>query len=259
MMKKISVLLLIISMLFCLGACGDGFVLEEESDLAALNIGVVSSTYGEIYAKGTGSENLFSYPAMDDAAEALISGEIDCIITDYNTAKSIASASDEITTTDTRIIEDTDFYAAVRTADFDTLAVAEVVTAELDKETDFSKLCRGFVENTGEERDAFITEDQIGSSGTFTLGVIADTPPYAYETSDGSLAGISVEYAKRFAEKRDQTLEIKVYSNKTALSNALKTGEIDVFFREAPLPATPGVSYSTVCYTAELRILIADK
>ena len=83
--------------------------------------------------------------------------------------------------------------------------------------------------------------------------------PYVFETSDGNIGGISVEYAKRFAAKRDQTLAIKTYESKTALSNALKSGEIDVYFREMPLPASPGMSYTKTCFTAELRILIADK
>lgn len=258
-MKKILVLLLLITIMLSFSACKDELVLESASDLALLRVGAVETTYGEIYAKECGSENVMIYSTIDEAADALADGEVDCVITDLNTAKTVASAREDITTTETRIIEDIDFCAAVRTDDFDTLAVAEVVTSELEKETDFSKLCRGMIENTGENRESFITEPQTGSSGIFTLGVIINNSPYVFEASDGSIGGISVEYAKRFAAKRDHTLVIKTYESKTALSNALKSGEIDVYFRNLPLPATAGISYTTTCYTAELRTLIADK
>ena len=258
-MKKISVLLLILCLILCFASCGDKIVLESNTDLGLVRVGAVASTYGEKYAKECGSENVTVFENIEAASAALAADEIDCIITDFNTAKAAASASDDITTTETRIIEDIDYYAAVRSDDFDTLAVTEVVTSELDKETDFSKLCRGFIENIGHDRDAFITEDRFGTSGVFKLGVIGNIPPYSYVTDSGKIAGISVEYAKRFAQKRDQTLEVKVYDNYSELSNALKSGEIDLFFRDAPLPAFPGISYTTVCYTVELRVLIAEK
>ena len=258
-MKRILVLLSLIVVLLGFSACGDEMILETESDLVLLRVGAVESTYGEIYARECCSDNVVLFSTMEEASSALVDGEIDCIITDFNTAKAVASSRDDITTTETRIIEDIEFSAAVRTDDFDTLAVAEVVTAELDGETNFSKLCRGMTENSGEEREKFITAPQIGSSGVFTLGVITGTPPYAFETSNGSVGGISVEFAKHFAQKRDQTLEIKVYENKTELSAALKSREIDLYFRESPLPASPGISYTTACYTAELRVLIADR
>ena len=258
-MKKISLILLLITTILGFSACGDELILESVSDLASLRVGAVGTTYGEIYANECGSENVIIYNTVEEASDALAANEVDCIITDLNTAKTVASARDDITTTETRIIDSIEFCAAVRTDDFDTLAVAEVVTSELEKETDFSKLCRGMIENTGKDREDFITDSQVGSSGIFTLGVIVNNSPYVFKASDGSIEGISVEYAKHFAAKRDQTLVIKTYESKTALSNALKAGEIDVYFREMPLPASPGISYTTTCYTAELRVLIADK
>lgn len=257
-MKKISILILLTVILLTFSACGDEMVLDSASDLAALRVGAVSSTAGETYAANCGSEAVSVFATIEEAVEALVAGEIDCIITDLNTAKDVASNRDDVTNTKTRIIQDTDWCAAVRSADFDSLAVAEVVSAEVHKETNFSKLCRGFIENTGEDRDAFITADQVGSSGTFTLGTTADYPPYAYLTEDGKAAGISVEYAKRYAQKRDQTLEIKIYEDDSELSKALKSGEIDMYFEQLPVPAVPGITYSTTCYTVELRVLIAD-
>lgn len=258
-MKKISVLFMLITMILCCSACGDKIVLETASDLANLRVGAVKTTYGEIYVKDCSFENIVLFENIDDAANAIAGNEIDCVITDLNTAKTIASAREDITTTQTRIIENIDYYAAVRAGDFDTRSVAEVVTAEIKKETDFSKLCRGMIETTGEERESFITEPQVGSSGEFTLGVLEQNSPYVFEASNGEMNGIEIEYAKRFAEKRDQTLEVKVYEKRSDLINALKSGEIDLYFRQAPLPASSGVTYSSSCYTVELRVLIADK
>lgn len=257
-MKKISLLILLLTVLSLFSACGEELVLENASHLAAVRVGAVATTAGERYALNCGSENVSIFDTMEPAVEALVAGEIDCIITDLNTAKDVASNRDDVTNTEERIIADVDYCVAVRSTDFDSLAVTEVVSAEVEKETAFSKLCRGFIENLGEERDAFITEDQFGKTGSFTLGTTADLPPYAYRTESGKVAGISVEYAKRYAEKRDQTLKVRVYGDEGELSKALKTGEIDMYFQQMPVPAIPGITYSTACYTVELRVLIAE-
>ncbi|MBR4941687.1 MAG: transporter substrate-binding domain-containing protein [Clostridia bacterium] len=257
-MKKTALLTLFLTLILLFSACGDEMILETPSDLTVLRVGAVASTSSELYAKDVCPDNLTVFETMDEAVEALAANTVDCLVTDVNTAKDIASDREDITTTETRVIENVDYSVAVRADDFDMLAISEVVTSELHKKTEFTKLCRGFIENTGDERDALITADQIGSSGLITLGTTAQKGPYAYSLANGKVAGIDVEYAKKFAQKLNSTLEIKTYENESDLSKALKSGEIDFFFIEHPLPAAPGINYSTSCYTVELRILILE-
>ena len=258
-MKKTSLLLSILLFVFFLSSCREETVIDSAAALAQVRVGAVDGTAGAVYAQKCGSEFVTLYPDMDSAAAALISGEIDCIVSELYHAREAVSSYDEITTTEEEIIEELEFCAAVRADDFDTLAVAEVVTSEASKDTGFTKLCRGFSENLGAERDAFITAPQIGQSGTLVLGTCADYPPYAYEASDGSIAGISIELAKRFAAKRDFTLEVKVYGSNSELTNALKNSEIDLYFAQLPVSAAGNLEYSSVCYSFELRVLVPDR
>lgn len=258
-MKKTSLLLSILLFAVFLSSCREETVIDSAAALAQVRVGAVEGTAGAVYAQKCGSEFVSLYPDTDSAAAALLSGEIDCIVSDLYRARETVNSFDGITTTEEKIIEELEFCAAVRADDFDTLAAAEVVTAEASKDTGFTKLCRGFSENLGAERDAFITAPQTGQSGTLVLGTCADYPPYAYEASDGSVAGISIELAKRFAAKRDLTIEIKVYDSNSELTRALKNGDIDLYFAQLPVSAAGNIKYSSVCYSFELRVLIPGR
>ncbi len=252
----LETLVLLVSLL---SACGRGVVIEAPEDLAQLRIGTVYGTAGDRRAAGLDCAGRTTYIDTDSAAAALLTGEADCLILDYDLARAVVSHYDGISTTEDRILEDEAFCAAVRAEDADTRAVAEVVVAEVSHSNDFLKLCRGFTENLGAERDAFITGPRVGSGGTLTVGLVPDLPPYAYLTSAGAPAGIAVELAKAFAAKRDQTLAVRTFADEPRMLRALTDGEIDLCF--VRMPVTPTVSSAaiagtSVCYTSSLRVLI---
>ncbi|MBQ1955974.1 MAG: hypothetical protein II350_09600, partial [Clostridia bacterium] len=70
-MKKISLILLLITTILGFSACGDELILESVSDLASLRVGAVGTTYGEIYANECGSENVIIYNTVEEASDAL--------------------------------------------------------------------------------------------------------------------------------------------------------------------------------------------
>ena len=80
-------------------------IVKEDSEIKSIDdilghkVGVQSSTTGHIYAAttpekgGFGEENVIDFPKGADAVQALISGKVDCVITDDNPAKEYIKAN----------------------------------------------------------------------------------------------------------------------------------------------------------------------
>jgi len=91
----------------------EGSDIKSVDDLPGRKIGVQESTTGHIYCEGDfGAENVIAYINGPTAVQALITGQVECVVTDNNPAKAYVAANEGLQLLDTTYVEE-DYAGAV--------------------------------------------------------------------------------------------------------------------------------------------------
>lgn len=229
-MKKLALLLAVISLLGLLASCGTSKedLITSIDDLNGKNIGVQRGSIGERYAENELTDaEIYPYSQISAAADALLNGELDAIVTDRDLARELITANEALIVLLDASPESTNYVYACREDELDLLGLIDVVLTESKSDGTFKDLNKAFFSQAQSARAAYITGPQVGANGTITIGVCPDASPFAYQSSSGDLVGFDLEFLKHVAAKVGKSLEVKTYSRKD-LPSALLSGAIDV-------------------------------
>jgi len=90
----------------------EGSDIKSADDLDGAKIGVQTGTTGDIYCTGDfGQENVKQYRYAAEAINALLNGQVDCVVIDNEPAKNFVSTNEGLTILDTAYTEE-DYAAA---------------------------------------------------------------------------------------------------------------------------------------------------
>jgi polar amino acid transport system substrate-binding protein len=110
----------------------EGSDITSPDDLEGKLIGVQENTTGHIYcADDYGEENVVAYTNGATAVQALLQGQVDCVVIDNEPAKSFVAANDGLVILDTEYV--TEDYAIAVAKDND--ALLDAINAALDELT----------------------------------------------------------------------------------------------------------------------------
>lgn len=260
-MKKISLFLALLMMLCCFASCSSttkSVKIETVDDLVGKTIGVQLGTTGDInIASNIKDAKVNQYSKAIDAALALADGKIDCVIVDMEPAKNIVAANSALKIQTSITFDPEDYAIAVKKGNSELLGLIDVVLNEIKSDGTYDNLIKGFIETPQDERDAYITGDQIGTEGVLRVGTNAEFPPFEYTLDDGTIVGFDIEIAKLIAKKANKTLEI-VNTAFDSLLLELDSGNVDFVIAGMTVDAerSAQVDFSASYYTSEQAVIV---
>ncbi len=177
-------------------------------DLPGKTIGVQTGSTAEDFAKelaenpkeGQPAANVVGYDKGADAVNALLAGELDCVIIDNEPAKLFILENEEL-----QILPDifvNEYYAIAVSKDRPEL------TKELNKAMDalisegvIDKILANYIgDNTGSYSYAS-PEDVNRSKGKLTMATTLDFAPYEWESDNGDPVGIDIDIFHALCDK----------------------------------------------------------
>lgn len=260
-MKKIPLILsAFLLAVFCCG-CGVKSVktgIQSAEDLVGKSIGVQSGTAAANRASEIGASKVSIFSDAESAASALNKGTIDAFITDLAPAKQLLKTHDNLEILSNRAFEPEEYAVAVKKGNTELLGIIDVVLEESDVNGVIDNLSKGFINTPASQRANYITGEQTGASGTLTVAVCANVPPFAYLLDDNlTVAGFDIELAKLIAKKVDKTLVV-LNMDFDDLLPALENGTAD--FAISALTVTPEkqttANFSNTYYTSTQAIVV---
>ena len=259
-MKKISLFLAVIMMLCCFASCSseEPAKIETVDDLVGKTIGVQLGTTGDIsIASKIEGATVNRYSKAIDAAIALADGKIDAVIVDLEPAKNIVASNPKLKILEGTTYEPEDYAIAVKKGNTELLGLIDVVLTEIKEDGTYDNLVKGFIDTPQDERDEYITGDQIGTEGTLTVGTNAEFPPFEYTLDDGSIVGFDIEIAKLIAKKANKTLVVKNTLFDSLLME-LESGSVDFVIAGMTVDEerSAQVDFSQSYYTSEQAVIV---
>ena len=259
-MKKISLFLAVIMMLCCFASCSSEAPakIETVDDLVGKTIGVQLGTTGDIsIASNIEGATVNRYSKAIDAAIALADGKIDAVIVDLEPAKNIVASNPKLKILEGTTYEPEDYAIAVKKGNTELLGLIDVVLTEIKEDGTYDNLVKGFIDTPQDERDEYITGDQIGTEGTLTVGTNAEFPPFEYTLDDGSIVGFDIEIAKLIAKKANKTLVVKNTLFDSLLME-LESGSVDFVIAGMTVDEerSAQVDFSQSYYTSEQAVIV---
>ena len=171
--KKICLVLALVLMIGCFASCSGskGSVkIETADDLIGKTIGVQLGTTGDIVIAGEiEGATVKQYAKAVDAAIALADGKIDAVIVDLEPAKNIVAANPKLKIQESIKYDPEDYAIAVKKGNTELLGLIDVVLTEIKSDGTYDNLVKGFIDTPQDQRDAYITGEQVGTEGTLTV------------------------------------------------------------------------------------------
>ncbi len=195
-------------------------------DLPGKTIGVETGTTGadlarelEKTADGSPAAEVIGYADAADAIDALIAGELDCVIIDREPAKLFVARHDQL-----QILPDTfadEYYAfAVNKGKPGLTAALDKAFSELKEEGVIEGIVSGSL-------DYEPPEYKIRPNGILTAAVTADFAPYISKNTDGGYEGIDVDILNALCVKLGSEPEIKDMPFDKVIGS-VRSGECDI-------------------------------
>ena len=205
------------------------------------------------------SANLSGRPSTTTAQHVIhdLDGKIDAVIVDMEPAKNIVAANPKLKIQESIKYDPEDYAIAVKKGNTELLGLIDVVLTEIKSDGSYDNLVKGFIDTPQDQRDAYITGEQVGTEGTLTVGTNAEFPPFEYTLDDGSVVGLDIELAKLIAKKANKTLVVKNTMFDSLLLE-LENGSVD--FVIAGMTVTEErlaqVDFSASYYTSEQAVIV---
>lgn len=203
-------------------------------DLPGKSIGVQAGTTGEDMAKkleehpaqGKPAAKVIGYDKGADAINALLSGDIDCVIIDNEPAKLFILENEKL-----QILPDifvNEYYAIAVSKDRPEL------TKELNKAMDalisegvIDKILANYIGDNQGSYQYTTPENVDRSKGKLTMVTTWDFAPYVWRSDNGSPVGIDVDIFRALCDKLGYEPEIADIKFEE-IFNAVQNGEYDV-------------------------------
>lgn len=224
----------------CLGAAlltGCGIpknTVFSTNDLPGKTIGVQSGTTGQAYAKeledspadGQPAAKVIDYKIGEDAINALIKGELDCVIIDNEPAKHFILQNDTL-----QILPDifvNEYYAiAVNKSKSSLTSELNSALIELKDNGTIDKIIANYIGNETGSFKYTSPENADRSKGKLAVASESNYPPYIMPSENGGFTGIDVDILQALCDKLGYDPVITDMPFEEVIG-AVKSGEYDL-------------------------------
>lgn len=210
MKNKFVLLSAALAIIITLTSCSSGLppnAVYDADDLLGKTVGVLSGSGTEIFMKSE-TENISIRTCIDASSlsSELLSGEVDAVIADDDTAELVLKKSSKLKKLDTPLAEQ--FYCvAVSQDNTSLLNNINSAIATLEKEGVMEKLYKAWFEG-GDSYEPESTAKEYEQ--TLTVAISAQYAPYSFYNEDGELDGYEVMLAKEICAQLEVNAEFRV-------------------------------------------------
>ena len=208
-MKKLVALALGTVMAVSMTAGVSAATVESKDDLKNATIGVQLGTTGDIEASEYEADGatVKRYSKGSEAIQALMAGQIDCVIIDQQPAEAFVEKNDDL-----KILSDTfdpeEYAICIAKGNSDLTDKFNSAIEELQKDGTIDSITSNYI---GDEVGKHPYETPDGTeypNGTLTMATNAQFEPYEYYDGD-QIVGIDADIAKAICDKLGYELKIE--------------------------------------------------
>ena len=208
-MKKLVALALGTVMAVSMTAGVSAATVESKDDLKNATIGVQLGTTGDIEASEYEADGatVKRYSKGSEAIQALMAGQIDCVIIDQQPAEAFVEKNDDL-----KILSDTfdpeEYAICIAKGNSDLTDKFNSAIEELQKDGTIDSITSNYI---GDEAGKHPYETPDGTeypNGTLTMATNAQFDPYEYYDGD-QIVGIDADIAKAICDKLGYELKIE--------------------------------------------------
>ena len=245
-MKKLVALALGTVMAVSMTAGVSAATVESKDDLKNATIGVQLGTTGDIEASEYEADGatVKRYSKGSEAIQALMAGQIDCVIIDSQPAQKFVESADGLKILDEPFVEE-EYAICLKKGNDELLDKINGALKELKEDGTVDDIMNNYIGDNIGETPYESPEDVDRSNGTLVMATNAEFPPYESKEND-KVVGIDADMMQAVCDKLGYELKIDDMAFDSIIS-AVQSGKADV-----------GVAGMTVTPDREKNVLFSD-
>lgn len=225
-MKKLAALALGTVMAVSMTAGVSAATVESKDDLKNATIGVQLGTTGDIEASEYEKDGatVKRYSKGSEAIQALLAGQIDCVIIDSQPAQKFVENADGLKILDEPFVEE-EYAICLKKGNDELLDKINGALEELKEDGTVDDIMNNYIGDNIGETPYESPEDVDRSNGTLVMATNAEFEPYEYRDGD-TIVGIDADIAQAICDKLGYELEIDDMEFDAILA-AVQSGKAD--------------------------------
>lgn len=225
-MKKLTALALGTVMAVSMTAGVSAATVESKDDLKNATIGVQLGTTGDIEASEYEKDGatVKRYSKGSEAIQALLAGQIDCVIIDSQPAQKFVENADGLKILDEPFVEE-EYAICLKKGNDELLDKINGALEELKEDGTVDDIMNNYIGDNIGETPYESPEDVDRSNGTLIMATNAELEPYEYREGD-TIVGIDADIAQAICDKLGYELEIDDMEFDAILA-AVQSGKAD--------------------------------
>ena len=225
-MKKLVALALGTVMAVSMTAGVSAATVESKDDLKNATIGVQLGTTGDIEASEYEADGatVKRYSKGSEAIQALMAGQIDCVIIDSQPAQKFVENADGLKILDEPFVEE-EYAICLKKGNDELLDKINGALKELKEDGTVDDIMNNYIGDNIGETPYESPEDVDRSNGTLVMATNAEFEPYEYRDGD-EIVGIDADIAQAICDKLGYELEIDDMEFDAILA-AVQSGKAD--------------------------------
>ena len=225
-MKKLVALALGTVMAVSMTAGVSAATVESKDDLKNATIGVQLGTTGDIEASEYEADGatVKRYSKGSEAIQALMAGQIDCVIIDSQPAQKFVESADGLKILDEPFVEE-EYAICLKKGNDELLDKINGALKELKEDGTVDDIMNNYIGDNIGETPYESPEDVDRSNGTLVMATNAEFEPYEYREGD-EVVGIDADIAQAICDKLGYELEIDDMEFDAILA-AVQSGKAD--------------------------------
>ena len=225
-MKKLVALALGTVMAVSMTAGVSAATVESKDDLKNATIGVQLGTTGDIEASEYEADGatVKRYSKGSEAIQALMAGQIDCVIIDSQPAQKFVENADGLKILDEPFVEE-EYAICLKKGNDELLDKINGALKELKEDGTVDDIMNNYIGDNIGETPYESPEDVDRSNGTLVMATNAEFEPYEYREGD-EVVGIDADIARAIADQMGMELEIQDMAF-DSLIPAIQSGKAD--------------------------------
>ena len=228
-MKKLVALALGTVMAVSMTAGVSAATVESKDDLKNATIGVQLGTTGDIEASEYEADGatVKRYSKGSEAIQALMAGQIDCVIIDSQPAQKFVENADGLKILDEPFVEE-EYAICLKKGNDELLDKINGALKELKEDGTLDQINENYIGSDDVKGTCPYEspEDADRSNGTLVMATNAEFEPYEYRDGD-EIVGIDVEMAQAVCDKLGYELKVEDMEF-NAIMNAVASGKADI-------------------------------
>ena len=258
-MKKLVALALGTVMAVSMTAGVSAATVESKDDLKNATIGVQLGTTGDIEASEYEADGatVKRYSKGSEAIQALMAGQIDCVIIDSQPAQKFVESADGLKILDEPFVEE-EYAICLKKGNDELLDKINGALKELKEDGTVDDIMNNYIGDNIGETPYESPEDVDRSNGTLVMATNAEFPPYEYYEGD-EIVGLDADFSQAIADRLGMELKIEDMAFDSIIP-AVTSGKAD--FGAAGMTVTEErqqqVLFSDTYYTARQVIIVKE-